>query len=66
MGDWVASDNNEYFNKAVKFALDINELSKVRKNLRKKVLKSPSFDTSLFAQEFDKALRKIWNNFIQK
>ena len=66
MGDWVADDNNEYFNKAVKFALDINELSKVRKNLRKKVLKSPSFDTSLFAQEFDKALWKIWNNFIQK
>ena len=42
-----------------------DELAKIRKNLRKKTLKLPSFNTVLFAEEFNKAIWKIWNNFIK-
>ena len=65
MSDWVAKDENEYLSKAIKFSSDINELEKIRKNLRKKTLKLPSFDTFLFAEQFDKALWKIWNKSIE-
>jgi len=66
MSDWVAHDENEYLLKAIKFSSNISELEKIRKNLRKKVLRLPSFDTHLFSEEFNKALWKIWNNFLKK
>ena len=66
MSDWIAKDENEYLAKAIKFASDVNELAKIRKNLRKKTLKLPSFNTVLFAEEFNKAIWKIWNNFIKQ
>ena len=66
MSDWIAKDENEYLAKAIKFASDVNELAKIRKNLRQKTLKSPSFNTFLFAEEFHKALWKIWHNFIKQ
>ena len=65
MSDWIAKDENEYLAKAIKFASDVNELAKIRKNLRQKTLKSPSFNAFLFAEEFNKALWKIWNNFVK-
>ena len=65
MSDWIAKDENEYLAKAIKFASNVNELAKIRKNLRKKTLKLPSFNTVLFAEEFNKAIWKIWNNFIK-
>ena len=47
---------------------DLTESTKkirIRKNLRKKTLKLPSFDTFLFVEQFDKALWKIWNKSIE-
>ena len=64
MSDWIAKDENEYLSKAVKFSSNINELKKIRKNSREIILKLPSFNTFLFAEEFDKALWKIWDEFI--
>mgnify|MGYP001347918482 CR=1 FL=1 len=64
MSDWIAKDENEYLSKAIKFSSNITELEKIRKNLRKKTLKLTSFNTFLFAEQFDKALWKIWNKFI--
>lgn len=66
MSDWIAKDENEYLAKAIKFASDVNELAKIRKNLRQKTLKLPSFNAFLFAEEFNKALWKIWDNFIKQ
>ena len=63
MADWVAQNEDEYFKKAIKFSSNIQHLSKVRMNLRKKVLNSPSFNSSLFAKQFDKMLWKLWEDF---
>ena len=62
MSDWIAKDENEYLDKAIKFASNINELAKIRKNLRKKTLSLPAFNSTLFAEDFNKALWEIWNN----
>ena len=64
MSDWIAKDENEYLSKAVKFSSNINGLKKIRKNSREIILKLPSFNTSLFAEEFNKALWEIWDKFI--
>jgi predicted O-linked N-acetylglucosamine transferase (SPINDLY family) len=66
MSDWVAKDENEYLDKAIKFASNINLLAKIRRNLRKKTLKLPVFNSTLFAKEFNIALWKIWDNFIKQ
>ena len=67
MSEWVAKDEEEYLSKAIKFSSNINELAKIRKNLRAKTIKLPSFNGSIFAAEFHKALWKIWDDFnIQK
>jgi len=66
MADWVAENEEEYYEKAIKFASDIQYLSKLKVNLRKKVLNSPSFNSSLFAKQFDEMLWKLWNDFKSK
>ena len=66
MSDWIANDADEYFAKAIKFSSNISELSNIRKNLRKKTLKLPTFNSNLFANGFNEALWKIWNNFSEK
>jgi len=66
MSDWIAENENEYLEKAIKFSSNINELVKIRKNLRKKTLNLPAFNGILFANELNKALLKIWENFIKQ
>ena len=66
MSDWVAENEEDYYKKAIKFASDIKYLSKVKANLRNKVLSSPSFNSSLFAKQFDEMLWKLWNDFKSK
>ena len=60
MLDWIAKDNKDYVLKAIKFSSNIEELSNIRKNLRKKALQSPIFDAKVFADNFDKLLWDIW------
>ncbi len=66
MSDWIANDDNDYVLKAINFSKNLEQLSKIKKNLREKALKSPLFDSVLFADQFEEALWKMWNNFIQK
>jgi len=66
MNDWIAENKEEYVSKAVKFASDINELSKLRKNLREVALKSPIFDAPRFAEHFSKMLWDMWKKFNNK
>ena len=65
MKDWIANDHDDYVSKAVKFSSDLNELSKIRMNLRDVALKSPVFDNIKFAEHFNKMLWGIWKNFIE-
>ena len=65
MTEWIAKDEKEYLSKAINFSSNINELEKIRKNLRKKATSLPAFNTSNFAEEFDKLLWKIWYDFIK-
>ena len=66
MSEWIANDKNNYINKAIMFSKSLKNLSEIRKNLRKKALASPSFNSNLFAEQFGNAVWKIWKNVIQK
>ena len=63
MKDWIAENQNEYISKAIKFSSDFEFLSKIRKNLREKALKSPVFDASRFAGHFSKMLWELWKKY---
>ena len=60
LSDWIANDDDEYIKKANKFASDIDRLSKLRHNLRERVLSSPLFDTNMFTKNFQEALWLMW------
>ena len=66
MSDWIATSDDEYLSKAIQFTSNLAKLKKIRNELRKKVLNSPSFNSSLFADQFSNALWKMWNKFILK
>ena len=64
MSDWVVSDENEYVKKAIKFSKDLELLTNINKNLRQKALKSPLFNSTVFAKQLNNAFWEMWNNFI--
>ena len=66
MSNWIANDENEYVTKAIEFSTNLKKLSKIKKNLIQVALDSTLFNASLFAEQFNNALWKIWNNFILK
>ena len=66
MHEWIAEDSKEYVSKAIKFSSDINQLSKIRMNLRKIALQSPVFDAQRFSDHFSKMLWKMWEKFNSK
>ena len=66
MSDWIASDENEYVKKAIEFSANLQQLSEIKKNLRKTALESPAFNASLFAEQLNTAVWKMWNNYISK
>ena len=66
MHDWVAKNYDEYVSKAVKFSSNLDELSKIRMNLRQIALESPVFDAPRFAEHFSKMLWGMWHNFSKK
>ena len=63
MTDWIAKDDNEYVEKAIKFSKNLEKLSEIKKNLRQRILESPVYNASLFAKQLNNALWKMWNNF---
>ena len=66
MSDWIANDENEYVKKAIKFSTDLELLTEINKNLRRTALKSPLFNSTLFAKQLNNAFWEMWNNFISK
>ena len=66
MSNWIANDENEYVTKAIEFSANLKNLSKIKNNLRQVSHDSTLFNASLFAEQFNNALWKMWSNFISK
>ena len=58
--DWIAQDADDYVNKAVGFAADLQALAQLRASLKERVLTSPLFDVPSFARNFGDALWGMW------
>ena len=66
MKDWISENYETYVSNAVKFSSDLEYLSKIRMNLRKKALESPVFDADSFAGHFSNALWDMWKKFVNQ
>jgi protein O-GlcNAc transferase len=58
--DWVAGSPGDYVARALRHALDIPELARLRAGLRQQVLGTPLFDAPRFACNLTAALQQIW------
>ncbi|MES2014126.1 MAG: tetratricopeptide repeat protein [Pseudomonadota bacterium] len=61
LSDWIAENKAEYVDKALLFSRDLEQLAKLRSQLRKQVLASPLFDADRFATNMEVALWEMWN-----
>ena len=61
LSDWIAADEDDYVAKAISFASDFKSLAELRSSLRAQVLSSPLFDAKRFANNFETALREMWD-----
>lgn len=57
---WVAGSEDEYFERALAHAADLDGLARLRAGLREQVLASPLFDARLFAARLQEALLGMW------
>lgn len=64
LAEFIAQDEQDYINIAVKWASDLDELSKLRSGLRDHVAKTPLVDGPRFAKNFDIALRHMWGEWV--
>ena len=64
--NFIARDNDDYIEKAVYYANNINELDKVRKNLFNKIKETPLFDTKAFSNDFCEALESMQKIIIRR
>ena len=51
LDEFIAENEDDYINKAVNFSKSPNKLENLNKDLRKKVLSSPLFDTETFSED---------------
>lgn len=58
--DWVAHDEEDYVQKAVAYAADIEGLARLRATLREQVGQSPLYDGERFARRLEDALHGMW------
>jgi predicted O-linked N-acetylglucosamine transferase (SPINDLY family) len=63
--DWIAKNTEDYIGKAVEFTKDPKKLNSIRLYLRENSRKSALFNSSVFADDFSDALRKVWYNFVK-
>ena len=58
--EWVATSEEEYIQKAVNLASDIEKLNIIRGSLRKKMEQSPIMDHKGFVKKLEKAYKQMW------
>lgn len=61
--EWVASGIDDYVEKAIRFANDVQHLSSLRKGLRKRLVNSALCDAPRFALNLESALRGMWHEW---
>lgn len=61
--EWIASDQDDYFSRAIAHASDLQRLALLRAGLRQQVLASPILDAPRFASHFEAALRGMWEKW---
>ena len=59
LNNFIANSDDEYFEKAVYYATNINELINIRKNLFNNILQSPLFDSRQFSNNFCASLDQM-------
>ncbi len=62
--DWIAKDEDEYVELAVRKAEDLVGLAAIRSELRAKLESSPLCDAKAFAQNLENAFEQMWKNFL--
>ena len=63
--NFIASNVDDYVEKAVFYSKNINELEKVRKQLFDEVLKTPLFNTKEFSKNFCNAIDDMHKQVIK-
>ena len=63
--DWIADNKKEYIAKSILFASDLEKLATLRSGLRRQIITSPLFDAQSFAQDFEKSLWEMWDQYLQ-
>lgn len=66
LGDWVASSEDEYFEKAVSFARDATALADLRGGLRSRLESSPLMDSRRFANDLEGVFRGMWYQWLKE
>ena len=59
-GEWVATSEDEYIQKAVNLASDIKKLNTIRGSLRKEMEQSPIMDHRGFVKKLEKVYKQMW------
>lgn len=60
--DWICKDDDDYFNKAVRFSKDLNYLQSVKDSLLEQRKKSIIFDGKRLANEIYDSFNKLFNS----
>ncbi|MAE52253.1 MAG: hypothetical protein CMH27_10620 [Micavibrio sp.] len=63
MPEWIAQNEEDYIDIAVKWANDIDGLAKLRSGMREHVSKTPLVDGPRFAKNLEIALRHMWSEW---
>ncbi len=63
--EWVACSENEYIQKVVELATDIETLADIRARLRNQMQTSPLMDETGFARAVENAYRSMWRKWLK-
>jgi predicted O-linked N-acetylglucosamine transferase (SPINDLY family) len=57
---WIARDEEDYVERAIRYATDLPALSALRSELRERVVRSPLGDAPRFAAHLADAFERMW------
>ena len=63
MGEWIASDEDDYVRRAVEFAGDAQTLANLRVTLRARLQASPLMDEAGFTTDLETLYRRMWRQY---
>ena len=63
--EWIAATEEEYIDKAVALATDIDGLAQLRAGLRAQMLRAATMDEPAFARSVESAYREMWRRWCE-